>query len=432
MDKFVIKGGNALYGKVRVSGSKNGSLPILFGSLLVPGPLLLKGVPTRLRDIKTTLNILRELGAQIEERDQQVAIEVPTEGPVTATHELVSKMRASISSFGPLLARRGEAVVSLPGGCNIGDRPIDLHIQGMEALGAEVRYENGYIHARGPLRGGRVYLAGPMGPTVLGTQNVMMAAAGAEGVSIIEGAACEPEVCGTAKFLRAIGVVVEGDGSPTIRIEGGGQDGFSNLGGVSFEMPPDRIEAGSYMIAGAAAGGQVTVENCRPNENMALISILQKIGVPVEIGEDSVTVTGVDKVSPIDVATLAYPGFPTDLQGPLMALLCKTEGVSLITEKIFPDRFTHLSELRRFGAKVRKEGSTAIIEGGSKLQGAEVMASDLRASACLVIAGLMAEGETHVNRVYHLQRGYEDMDKKLRSLGGDVQCIDEAALEKQE
>ena len=251
----------------------------------------------------------------------------------------------------------------------------------------------------------------------------VMAAAGADGVSVIEGAACEPEVVSTADFLRTLGVKIEGDGSPTIRIEGVGQDGFASLGGVSFTIPPDRIETGTYILAGAAAGGRVEVRNCRPKDNLALLSILKNIGVPLEIGEDSVTVTGVDQVTPCDVATLAYPGFPTDLQGPLMALLCKTDGVSLITEKIFPDRFMHLSELRRFGAKVRKEGSTGIIEGGAPLHGAEVMASDLRASACLVIAGLIASGTTQVRRIYHLQRGYESMEVKLRGLGADVERV---------
>lgn len=425
----MIRGGLPLNGQVEISGSKNGSLPILFGSLLAPGPLLLEGVPTGLRDINTTLEILRQFGAEVEKRDHQVAIEVPTQGPVKAPYDLVKKMRASISSFGPLLARRGEAVVSLPGGCNIGDRPIDLHIQGMEALGAKIRHENGYIIANGPLKGGSVYLSGPMGPTVLGTQNVMMAAAGADGVSVIEGAACEPEIVSTADFLRALGVKIEGDGSPTIRIEGVGQDGFASLGGVTFTIPPDRIETGTYILAGAAAGGRVVVKNCRPKDNLALLSILKNIGVPLEIGEDSVTVTGVDQVTPCDVATLAYPGFPTDLQGPLMALLCKTDGVSLITEKIFPDRFMHLSELRRFGAKVRKEGSTGIIEGGAPLHGAEVMASDLRASACLVIAGLMASGTTQVRRIYHLQRGYESMEVKLRGLGADVERVEDRQIE---
>ena len=340
-------------------------------------------------------------------------------------------MRASICCLGPLLARRGEARVSLPGGCSIGDRPVELHTRGMEALGAEVSIENGYVVARAAqLKGSTVYLSGPMGSTVLGTQNVMMAAVGAEGETVIEGAACEPEVQATAGFLRAMGVAVEGDGTPVIRIEGRGRlDQGGGLGGGSFGIPPDRIETGTYLLAGAIAGDKVTIEGCNPSENLALLDLLNRIGVSVEVGTSTMTVQGVESVAPVDISMLPYPAFPTDLQGPLMALLCLGRGVSIITDKVFPDRFNHLSELRRFGARVRKEGPTAIIEGGAPLSGAKVMASDLRASACLVLAGLVADGMTEVYRIYHLDRGYERMEEKLRKLGAEVERLSEKELE---
>jgi UDP-N-acetylglucosamine 1-carboxyvinyltransferase len=302
----------------------------------------------------------------------------------------------------------------------------------MEALGADVTVENGYVIARATkLTGTTVYLSGPMGSTVLGTQNVMMAAVGAEGETIIEGAACEPEVQGTANFLRAMGATIEGDGTQRVRIEGRGRlDQGGGLEGGAFEISPDRIETGTYALAGAIAGDRVVVEGCNPSENLALLNLLERLGVPFEVGASTLTVQGVESVAPVDVSMLPYPAFPTDLQGPLMALLCLGRGVSVITDKVFPDRFNHLSELRRFGAVVRKEGPTAIIEGGAPLSGAKVMASDLRASACLVLAGLVADGVTHVNRIYHLQRGYERMEEKLCQLGARVERISEHDLER--
>ena len=426
LDKFVIHGGQRLNGTVSVSGSKNGALPVLFSTLLCDGPVQLSNVPIHLRDIEFSLKILETLGVESEVKgDGSVRLQVIDPTTTRADYDLVSKMRASICCLGPLLARRGEAVVSLPGGCSIGDRPIELHTQGMEALGADVRIENGYVVARAKrLKGATIYLSGPMGSTVLGTQNVMMAAVGAEGVTVIEGAACEPEVQGTASFLRALGVEIEGDGTPVIRIEGRGRlDGDGRLDGACFEIPPDRIETGTYLLAGAIAGDRVTVEGCKPSENSALLALLKRIGVRVDVGESTLTVFGVDEVKAVDVAMLPYPNFPTDLQGPLMALLCLGRGVSLITDKVYPDRFNHLSELRRFGAIIRKEGPSAIIEGGTPLSGATVMASDLRASACLVLAGLVATGKTEVTRIYHLERGYEKMEEKLRKLGAHVEKV---------
>ena len=432
MDIFRIQGGNRLSGSVKISGSKNGALPVLFASLLCDGPVELRNVPTELRDIKTTLKILETLGARSEVGEYgSVNIQIQDVSSTCADYELVSAMRASICCLGPLLARRGEARVSLPGGCSIGDRPVELHTRGMEALGAEVSIENGYVVARAAqLKGSTVYLSGPMGSTVLGTQNVMMAAVGAEGETVIEGAACEPEVQATAGFLRAMGVAVEGDGTPVIRIEGRGRlDQGGGLGGGSFGIPPDRIETGTYLLAGAIAGDKVTIEGCNPSENLALLDLLNRIGVSVEVGTSTMTVQGVESVAPVDISMLPYPAFPTDLQGPLMALLCLGRGVSIITDKVFPDRFNHLSELRRFGARVRKEGPTAIIEGGAPLSGAKVMASDLRASACLVLAGLVADGMTEVYRIYHLDRGYERMEEKLRKLGAEVERLSEKELE---
>ena len=432
MDIFRIQGGNRLSGSVKISGSKNGALPVLFASLLCDGPVELRNVPTELRDIKTTLKILETLGARSEVGEYgSVNIQIQDVSSTCADYELVSAMRASICCLGPLLARRGEARVSLPGGCSIGDRPVELHTRGMEALGAEVSIENGYVVARAAqLKGSTVYLSGPMGSTVLGTQNVMMAAVGAEGETVIEGAACEPEVQATAGFLRAMGVAVEGDGTPVIRIEGRGRlDQGGGLGGGSFGIPPDRIETGTYLLAGAIAGDKVTIEGCNPSENLALLDLLNRIGVSVEVGTSTMTVQGVESVAPVDISMLPYPAFPTDLQGPLMALLCLSRGVSIITDKVFPDRFNHLSELRRFGARVRKEGPTAIIEGGAPLSGAKVMASDLRASACLVLAGLVADGMTEVYRIYHLDRGYERMEEKLRKLGAEVERLSEKELE---
>jgi len=428
LDKFVIHGGRRLNGAVRISGSKNGALPVLFATLLCDKPMYLENVPTELRDIEFTLKILESLGVESSIfPGGGVDLQMTDASGTRADYQLISKMRASICCLGPLLARRGEAIVSLPGGCSIGDRPVELHTRGMEALGAEVRIENGYVVARAQrLRGATVYLSGPMGPTVLGTQNVMMAAAGAEGVTVIEGAACEPEVQATASFLRELGVVVEGDGSPVIRIEGHGRlDAANSLEGGRYAIPPDRIETGTYLLAGAIAGERVVVEGCNPSENRALLHLLDRIGVRVDVGDTTLTVHGVESVQPVEVSMLPYPAFPTDLQGPLMALLCLGRGVSLITDKVFPDRFNHLSELRRFGARIRKEGPCAIIEGGAPLSGATVMASDLRASACLVLAGLVASGRTEVTRIYHLERGYERMEQKLRKLGAAVEKMDE-------
>ncbi len=412
MDKLVIRGGVPLSGSVDVAGSKNGALPILFASLLASEPVTLRNVP-RLADIRTTLRILQELDVAVEDAPGALVIASPDEGANTAPYDMVRRMRASICTLGPLLARRGRARVSLPGGCSIGQRPIDLHLKGLAELGAQIEIRHGYVEATArELRGTTIYLSGPFGSTVLGTINVLLAATRARGVTIIEGAACEPEVTAVARFLRVLGVPIEGEGTHCVRIEG-----VERLGGGEFTIPPDRIEAGTYAIAGALAGGDVLVRKCDPGHLRALLDILHRIGAPLEVGEDSIRVRGVPELRPIDVATLPYPGFPTDLQAQLLVLLCRARGISLITEKVYPDRFMHVAELNRLGARIRKEGPTAIIEGGARLSGADVMASDLRASASLVLAGLIAEGQTEVHRIYHLDRGYVNMEGKLAGLG---------------
>ncbi|MFN0060355.1 MAG: UDP-N-acetylglucosamine 1-carboxyvinyltransferase [Planctomycetota bacterium] len=415
MDKLVIRGGIPLTGKVTIDGSKNGALPVLFASLLAEKPVTLHNVP-QLMDTRTTVRMLGELDSKVTERGNTVTIDTPDEGAFTAPYDMVRRMRASVCCLGPLLARRGRARVSRPGGCAIGDRPIDLHLKGLQALGAEIRTQHGYIEASAKrLRGANIFLSGAFGSSVLGTANVMMAAARAQGVTVIEGAACEPEITGLADFLQILGVPVEGAGTPFVRIEG-----VDHVGGGEYTIPPDRVEAGTYVIAGAMAGGEVEVDGCEPRHLNALIDVLQRMGVPLELGARSIIVRGVPELRPVDVATHPYPGFPTDLQAQLMALLCRARGISLITEKVYPDRFMHIAELNRLGARIRKEGPMAIIEGGAPLSGADVMASDLRASACLVLAALVAEGSTEIHRIYHLDRGYMHMEQKLARLGAEI------------
>lgn len=415
MDKLVVRGGRPIEGTVEISGSKNGALPILFASLLTDDPLTLHNVPN-LRDIRTTLQILTELDVETKVDGSDVTLKASSDGAAVASWDLVRRMRASICSLGPLLARRGRARVSRPGGCAIGVRPIDLHLRGLEALGAEIRTRHGYVEAKADrLKGSLVFLSGPYGSTVLGTANVLMAATLAEGVTTIEGAACEPEVVGLAECLNLMGARIEGAGTPSIRIEG-----VESLHGAEYSIPADRIEAGTYVIAGALAGGRVRVERCLPRQLLSLLDILNRMGVPLEIGDDFIEVQGGLPLLPAEVTTLPYPGFPTDLQAQLMALLCRAPGISLITEKIYPDRFMHVSELNRLGARIRKEGPAGIIHGGVPLSGAEVMASDLRASASLVLAALVAEGVTDIHRIYHLDRGYVRMEDKLAKLGADI------------
>lgn len=427
MDAFVIRGGRRLKGKVRVSGSKNASLPLMAAALLADEPVTLRDVPV-LSDISNMENLLAELGVKVSRDNAAVKLEVIDEMTSHARYEVVRTMRASICVLGPLLAKRGEALISMPGGCAIGDRPVDLHLRGMEALGANVELESGNIHVTAKkLRGARIFLGGPMGPTVLGTINVMSAAVLAEGTTIIEQAACEPEVADVANLLTAMGAQITGAGGPRIVIEG-----VKSLRGADHTVIADRIEAGTLMMASAITNGDVVIENCPIDCLSAAMDRLNAIGVVVEPAKATddpmratVTVASARRLEPVEVTTQPHPGFPTDLQAQLMALLTLADGNSIITEKVFPERFLHVAELSRMGAKLYRQGPTVMVSGVKKLVGAPVMASDLRASAGLVLAALAAKGTTQINRVYHLDRGYEKLEDKLNALGADIERVTE-------
>jgi UDP-N-acetylglucosamine 1-carboxyvinyltransferase len=420
MDKFVINGGTRLKGEVAISGAKNAALPILAASILSEGPSSLWGVPD-LADVRTMGELLGDLGVAVRrDPDGRLHVAVEDEGSSHAQYDRVRKMRASICVLGPLLAKRKFARVAMPGGCAIGPRPVDLHLRGLKALGAQIDLDSGDIVATAPkLVGTSIFLGGAFGSTVLGTSNVMMAAALAEGRTVIESAACEPEVVDLADYLNAMGARITGAGSPRIVI-----DGVDRLHGTEHKVIPDRIEAGTFMVAAAITNGEVTLSNVRTDHLMAVVDKLQEIGVFIEPKNGKVVVSSARRLEPTDLTTQPYPGFPTDLQAQLMAILCLADGISAITERIFPDRFMHLAELLRMGANIRKEGSTAIVTGVRKLTGAPVMASDLRASAALVLAGLVAKGQTTVSRVYHIDRGYERIETKLQALGADIRRVD--------
>jgi len=422
MDKLVINGGNRLKGTLEISGSKNAALPVMAAALLAEGPSTIRGVPD-LADIRSMMELLSDLGVSVKrDADGVLQMNVQDEACSHAQYDRVRKMRASICVLGPLLAKRKCARVSMPGGCAIGSRPVDLHLRGLKALGAEIELEGGDIVARAKkLIGASIFLGGPFGSTVLGTANVMMAATLAKGRTVIESAACEPEVENLAEYLNAMGAQVHGAGTPRITIEG-----VDELHGVEHTVVPDRIEAGTYMIASALTNGEVTLRNVRLDHMLAVVDKLRDIGVMVEpVGDDSAMVTSARRLEPTDVTTQPYPGFPTDLQAQIMALLCLADGNSAITDKVFPDRFMHVAELMRMGANIRKEGPTTIVTGVRKLIGAPVMASDLRASAALVLAGLVARGTTTVQRVYHIDRGYEAIETKLHALGADIARVPE-------
>jgi len=422
MDKLVINGGNRLKGSVEISGSKNAGLPIMAAALLAEGPSTIRRIPD-LADIRSMMALLSDLGVSVKRSGEGVLhMNVEDEACSHAQYDRVRKMRASICVLGPLLAKRKHARVSMPGGCAIGSRPVDLHIRGLKALGAEIELEGGDIVATAKkLTGANIFLGGPFGSTVLGTANVMMAATLANGRTVIESAACEPEIEDLADYLNAMGAQVRGAGTPRITIEG-----VEELRGVEYTVVPDRIEVGTYMIASALTNGEVTLKNVRLDHMMAVIDKLRDIGVTIEpAGSDSAVVTSARRLEPTDLTTQPYPGFPTDLQAQIMALLCLADGNSAITDKVFPDRFMHVAELMRMGANIRKEGPTAIVTGVKKLIGAPVMASDLRASAALVLAGLVARGTTTVQRVYHIDRGYEGIETKLRAIGAEIARVPE-------
>jgi len=417
MDVFRIEGPVRLAGHVEVNGSKNASLPIMAAALLAPGNSTLLGVP-RLADISVCKDLIAQLGCPVErQEDGAITIDATKIDNPVGPYEIVRKMRASVCILGPLLARCGRVEVSMPGGCAIGDRPIDLHVSGLRQLGAQIHLKNGYVIAEAPqgLKGASIFLGGPFGSTVLGTANVMMAAALAKGRTVIESAACEPEITDLANCLNAMGARVSGIGSPRLVV-----DSVNHLHPVQYRVIPDRIEAGTFMAAAGITGGEVHIGHCRLEDMMAVVDRLRRIGIAVEPNGDGCTVVGVESFEPTDITTQPYPGFPTDLQAQFMALLSLAHGNSVVVEKIFPDRFLHVAELNRMAANLRKEGSAVIIAGVKKLVAAPVMASDLRASAALVIAGLAAEGTTIVNRVYHIDRGYERIEERFNQLGAKI------------
>lgn len=417
----MIQGGAKLRGEVEISGSKNAALPIMAAALLAEEESVIENVPD-LRDIQTMIRLLRALGAKVHFENGTLSIKPGKNIKSLAPYKLVSTMRASVCVLGPLLARTGQAVVSLPGGCVIGPRPIDLHLKGLQGLGAEIKIEHGYVHATAQkrLHGREIYLGGAFGSSVLATDNVMMAAVLGRGRTRIESAACEPEVVDLARFLKKMGAKISGEGSPSIEIEG-----VKKLKGIHYSVISDRIETGTFMFAAGMTGGDVHIKKADPSFLNAAIDKLEQAGVRVTKGKASIRVRRTGRLRPADVTTLPYPGFPTDLQAQMMALMSVTPGISVITEKIYPDRFMHVSELGRMGAKIFLEGASAIVHGVKKLSGAPVMASDLRASAALLIAGLVAEGETEVQRVYHLDRGYEKIEEKFARLGAVVRRVNE-------
>ncbi|WP_313914915.1 UDP-N-acetylglucosamine 1-carboxyvinyltransferase [Tahibacter sp.] len=417
MAKIVISGGEPLHGDVWISGAKNAVLPILAATLLADGPVSIGNVP-HLHDVTTTMELLGQMGVQLV-LDERMKIHVDPRSikSCSAPYDLVKTMRASILVLGPLVARYGEAEVSLPGGCAIGSRPVDLHIKGLQALGADVTVENGYIRAKAKrLKGARINMDIV---TVTGTENIMMAAALAHGTTIIENAAQEPEVVDLANCLNAMGANVQGAGTATLVIEG-----VEHLHGTDYDVLPDRIETGTFLVAGAITGGRVLAKKARPKTLDAVLAKLEEAGAHINTGDDwiELDMRG-NRPKAVNITTAPYPAFPTDMQAQFTALNCVAEGVGIITETVFENRFMHAHELQRLGADIRLEGNTAIIKGVKKMTGAPIMATDLRASACLVLAGLVAEGDTTVDRVYHIDRGYECIEEKLGSLGARIRRL---------
>ena len=411
MDKLIVKGNAHLKGEVTVSGSKNSALPILAATLLTDDKCVIRSVPY-LRDTNTMIKILRSLGKDVEFDKGVVKVSGSTSNYI-ADYKLVSTMRASFCVLGPLLAKLKKAKVSLPGGCIIGVRPVDLHIKGIKSLGGRITIEGGYVIAEAKkLKGTHIYLGGEYGSSVLATGNVMMAACLAKGRTTIEAAACEPEVWDLAELLIKMGAKIRGHGTPTIEI-----DGVKALHGAEHTVIPDRIEAGTFVVAGLLTRGDILIKNVNPRHMGALIDKLKDAGAILKITANTIRVDCKKQLRPINITTLPYPGVPTDMQAQIMALMAVTPGISVITEKIYPDRFMHVAELNRMGAHIQREGPHAIVEGVKQLSGAPVMASDLRASACLALAGLVAKGNTAISRIYHLERGYENIDKKLEALG---------------
>ncbi len=414
MDCLVIKGGTPLKGEVRISGAKNAALPLMAATLLTREECVLRNLPN-LSDVQFMARILESLGAKVEMKRGTIRVRAKKIVGY-GDYDLIRKMRGSICILGPLMGRLNKAKVSMPGGCIIGARPIDLHLKGMRDLGASVRIEAGYVHARAKqLTGGESFLGGRCGPTVLGTANVMMAATLAKGTTVIHSAACEPEIEDLASFLNAMGGKIFGAGSPTITIRG-----VRRLRGAEHRVIPDRIETATYALAAAVTGGSVMLRNCNPGHLSAVLDKMREAGVRLDPGRNTLRVRPAKQLRSVDITTMPHAGFPTDVQAQMMVLMLKSPGISIITERIFESRFMHVNELARMGASISIEGPSAIVKGGLPLSGADVMASDLRASAALVLAGMAARGVTRVNRVYHIDRGYEDIDGKLRALGANI------------
>jgi UDP-N-acetylglucosamine 1-carboxyvinyltransferase len=416
MDKIRVVGGRPLEGTVRISGAKNASLPEVCAALLTDQPVILRNVP-EVRDIRTLGRVLTALGAEVEFRvGGTLEVRARNLTSIEAPYDLVKTMRASVLVLGPVLARSGRARVSLPGGCAIGARPINLHLLALEKMGATITVDHGYVEAHAErLRGAEIYFDTV---TVTGTENVMMAACLAEGETVLRNAACEPEISDLAELLVKMGARIQGSGGSTIRIEG-----VPALRGAEHTVIPDRIETGTYLVACAVAGGEVEVQACQPAHLRAVIEKLRETGIRIEEGPDNLRVRAPRRIKAANVTTLPHPGFPTDMQAQYMVLMTQAEGMSALTESIFENRYMHVAELQRMGASVRVDGRTALVTGPTPLSGAQLMATDLRASACLVLAGLAASGETIVDRVYHLDRGYYRIDEKLRGLGADIERI---------
>jgi UDP-N-acetylglucosamine 1-carboxyvinyltransferase len=415
MDKLIIEGQAKLKGEIKVSGAKNAVLPILAATLLTDEPCVIENCPN-LRDTNTMLKLLRSLGKNAELNKNTITVSYKHAPNYIADYKLVSTMRGSFCVLGPLLAKLKRAKVSLPGGCIIGVRPVDLHLKGIKALGADINIQGGYVEASAKsLKGRHIYLGGIFGSSVLATANVMMAACLAKGKTTIESAACEPELVDLANFLNKMGAKIKGHGSPRLEIEG-----VKQLHGANYRVIPDRIEAGTFLILSAITRSDILIKDVCWEHLSAIIDKLEEAGFIVEKTDSKIRLRAKRKISPVNVTTLPYPGFPTDLQSQFMALMAVTPGVSVITEKVFPDRFIHIAEINRMGAKIMREGANAIIEGVRFLSGAPVMASDLRASAALVLAGLVAKGRTEISRIYHLERGYENLDEKLTKIGARI------------
>jgi UDP-N-acetylglucosamine 1-carboxyvinyltransferase len=417
MDKFIVEGRNTLRGEIEISGSKNAALPIITACLLSPGIYKISNIPI-LNDVRTIAHLMRVIGAKIEFENHNMIVDTSHADFPEAPYELVKTMRASIYVLGPLLARFGKARVSLPGGCAWGPRPVDLHIKGMQQLGAKVDLDAGYINAKSKqLTGDNIYLDVS---SVGATGNIMMAAVLAEGETAIENAAAEPEIVNLGEFLNAMGAKILGLGTKTLHIQG-----VKELHPCDFRIIPDRIEAGTFLVAGMIINGDISITNCEPGHLGELISKLREVGAQMEVGENKIYIRGAGEIKPTDVTTAVYPGYPTDMQAQWIALMALASGSSIVTDTIYLDRFTHVPELRRLGAMIIQKNNSAFITGVGKLKGAPVMSTDLRASASLVLAALAAEGDTDISRVYHIDRGYEKIEIKLQKLGAKIRREDD-------